>query len=134
MGEDDAGNVDPEEETVKKTTQQLCHRMSVTSQVEPPKRFLGGFERNPGQGELFLFSLLVKEKPRHKGGPAVRQRPLSFVLMPQCLHEVPTKPPSPKTPAVVMWPVRNFNYRRQLPFPNLMEKLLTQTLVMIPDL
>ena len=58
-GEDDASNVDPEVETVEETTR---HRMSVTSQVKPPKHSLGGVklhERNPGQGEMPVFSLLV---------------------------------------------------------------------------
>ena len=80
--------MDPEEETIKETTQQLCHRISVTFQVKAPKRSLGGVESNAGQGELLLFSLLVQEKPRPKGGPAVRQRPLGFVFMPQCLQDV----------------------------------------------
>ena len=87
-GEDDAGNVDPEEETVKERTQQVCHRMKVTSQVEPTKHYLGGVEYNPGQGELLLCSFLVQANPRLIGEPAVCQRPLGIALMPQCLQDM----------------------------------------------
>ena len=114
-------------------------RWRVTFQVKPPKRSLGGVERNPGQGsqgDLLLFSLLVQEKPRPKGGPAVRQRPLGFVplLSPECGRDnpstmkygcnapvspiVPTKPPSPKTPAFTPPCSRHVAWtKHQLPSP-----------------
>ena len=105
---------------------------------EPPKRSLGGFERNSYQGEPFLFVLAYQGKTSPQRSTRRASAPPGNLFDAQVSPGCGRDKPSPghlwiNPPAVVIWPGRNTNSRRKPQSPNFMEKLLTPT-PMIPGL